>query len=201
MSRVSTGAKELVLEVKRGRNVVTRGWKSRWNQGGSWNAGTEKPDPYHPSLPYVVTINGFSVLLSSITCLPSYPIGRRYLPYSSFHPGYLPHPINKWSARPLSHSLYPAYKSGPRTLVQRWFFLELSRFSNRVSHSNKFYFPPILSHIWQFFFNPCTDYTAQGSNLCFLHWQADSLQLSHVGYPNKAYTFHYVFNVNKVVTR
>ena len=83
MSRVSTGAKELVLEVKRGRNVVTRGWKSRWNQGGSWNAGTEKPDPYHPSLPYVVTINGFQVLLRSITCLPSYPTGRRYLPYSS----------------------------------------------------------------------------------------------------------------------
>ena len=82
MSRVSTGAKELVLEVKRGRNVVTQGRTSRWNQGGSWNAGTEKPDPYHPSLPFVVTINGFQVLLRSITCLPSYPIGRRYLSYS-----------------------------------------------------------------------------------------------------------------------
>ena len=43
----------------------------------------EKPDPYCPSLPHVVTINRFQVLLSSITCLPSYPIGRRYLPYSS----------------------------------------------------------------------------------------------------------------------
>ena len=42
----------------------------------------EKPDPYHPSLPHVVTINGFQVLLNSMTCLPSYPIGRRYLPYS-----------------------------------------------------------------------------------------------------------------------
>ena len=41
----------------------------------------QKSDPYHPSLPYVVTINGFQVLLSSITCLPSYPI-RRCLPYS-----------------------------------------------------------------------------------------------------------------------
>ena len=39
----------------------------------------EKPDPYRPSLPHVVTINGFQVLLSNITYLPSYPIGRRYL--------------------------------------------------------------------------------------------------------------------------
>ena len=76
MSRVSTGAKELVLEVKRGRNMVTQGRKSRWNQGGSWNAGTEKPDPYCPSLLYVVTINGFQVLLSSISCLPLNPWGE-----------------------------------------------------------------------------------------------------------------------------
>ena len=48
-------------------------------RAGSWNTGTENPDPYHPSLPQVVTINGFQVLLSSITCLPFYPIGRRYL--------------------------------------------------------------------------------------------------------------------------
>ena len=41
-----------------GHRVVTEGQKSRWNQGGSWNAGTEKPDPYRPSLPHVVTING-----------------------------------------------------------------------------------------------------------------------------------------------
>ena len=47
---------------------------------GFWNARTEKSDPY---LPHIVTINGFQVLLRSITCLPSYPIGRRYLPYSS----------------------------------------------------------------------------------------------------------------------
>ena len=38
---------------------------------------------YRPSLPHVVTINRFQVLLSSITCLPSYPIGRRHLPSSS----------------------------------------------------------------------------------------------------------------------
>ena len=48
----------------------------------SRNARMEKPDPYCPCLPHVVTINGFQVLLSSITCLPSYSIGRRYLPYS-----------------------------------------------------------------------------------------------------------------------
>ena len=62
--------------------VVTQGQTSRENQGGSWSAEMEKPDPYHPSLPHVVTINGFQVLRNSITCLPSYPIGRRYLPYS-----------------------------------------------------------------------------------------------------------------------
>ena len=43
----------------------------------------QKNQPYCPSAPHVVTINRFRVLLSSITCLPSYPIGRRYLPYSS----------------------------------------------------------------------------------------------------------------------
>ena len=36
----------------------------------------EKPDPYHLSLPHVVTINRFQVLLSSITCLLSYPISQ-----------------------------------------------------------------------------------------------------------------------------
>ena len=46
MSRVSRGAKELALKIKRGRNVVTQ------------------------------------ELRSSIICLPSYHIGRRYLPYS-----------------------------------------------------------------------------------------------------------------------
>ena len=36
----------------------------------------EKPDPYHPSLLHVVTINGIQVFLSSTTCLPSYPMGE-----------------------------------------------------------------------------------------------------------------------------
>ena len=57
-------------------NVVTQGRRSRWNRGGSWNAGWEKPDPYHLSLPHAVTINGFQVLLSSITCRPATPQGR-----------------------------------------------------------------------------------------------------------------------------
>ena len=39
--------------------------------------------PYCPSLPHVLTINGILILLSSITCLPSCLLGRRYLPYSS----------------------------------------------------------------------------------------------------------------------
>ena len=32
-------------------NVVTQGQKSRKSQGGTWNAGMEKPYPYHPSSP------------------------------------------------------------------------------------------------------------------------------------------------------
>ena len=113
---------------------------------------TEKPDPYHPSLPHAVTIKRFQVLLSSITCLLSYNTGRRYLP-SSPHPHrvYAPHPISKWPTRPLSHSLYPGYKSAVRTPVQRRFSLELAHCSNSVSHSNKLYFPLIMSHVWKFF--------------------------------------------------
>ena len=130
-------------------------------QGGSWNAETEKQNPYHPSL-HVVTINGFQFLLSSINCLPSYPIGRRYLPYSSPYPVYMPHPISKWPTRPLSHSLYPGYKSGLRTPVQRQFSLELAYCSNSVSPSNNLYFPLILSHVWKFFSNPCPDHNIFG---------------------------------------
>ena len=63
-----------------------------------------------------------------------------------------PH-ISKGSTRPLSHCLYPGYKSGLRTPVQCWFSLELAHRSNSVSRSNKLYFPLILSHIWKFFSN------------------------------------------------
>ena len=90
--------------------------------------------------------------------LPSYPIGRRYLSYSSPHPIYMPHPISKWPARPPSRSVYPGYKSGLRTPVQHWFSFELARCSNSVSHSNKLYFLLILSHVWKFFSNSRLDH-------------------------------------------
>ena len=70
VSRVSKGAKELALKIKRGRMVETQGWKSRENWGGM-ECRNREPDPDHPSLPHGVTTNGFQVLLSSITCLPS----------------------------------------------------------------------------------------------------------------------------------
>ena len=112
----------------------------------------EKPDVL--PIPNVVTINELKVLLTSITCLPSYPIERRYLPYSSPYRVYMLHPTSKWPTRPLSHSLYPGYKSGLRAPLQRQFSLELARCSNSISHSNKLYFPLILSHVWKFFSNP-----------------------------------------------
>ena len=128
----------------------------------------EKPDPYHPSLPHVVTISGFQVLLISITYLPSYlPIGRRNLPYCSPHPVYMPHPISKWLTRPLSHSLYLGYKSGLKTPVQCQFSLELAHCSNSVSQSNKLYFPLILSHVWKFFSN-CAQNTTPNSRVVML---------------------------------
>ena len=70
----------------------------------------------------------------------------------------MPHPISKWPARPLSRSLYPGYKSGLRTPVQYQFSLELVHCSNSVSHSNKLYFPLILSYVWKFFSNSHLDH-------------------------------------------
>ena len=56
----------------------------------------KKPDPYGPPSHHVVTINGFQVFLSSINCLPSCPIRRKYLSYSSLTQSvYMPHPISK----------------------------------------------------------------------------------------------------------
>ena len=127
---------------------------------GSWNAVMEKPDFYRPSLPHVVTINGLQVLLISITCLHSYPIERGYLPYS---PPTQPPSIHASSHQQMtrktpSHSLHPGYKSGLRTPIQHRFSLELACCSNSISHSNKLYFPLILSHVWQFFSNPHPDH-------------------------------------------
>ena len=65
----------------------------------------------------------------------------------------MPHPISKWPTRPLSHCLYPGYKSRLRTPVQGQSSLELARCSNSFSHSHKLYFPFILSHVWKFFSN------------------------------------------------
>ena len=36
--------------------------------------------------------------------------------------------------------------------------LELAHCSNSISHSNKLYFPLILSHVWKFFSNLCLDH-------------------------------------------
>ena len=106
--------------------------------------------------PHVVTINKFQVLLSSIICLPSYPIGRRYLPYSS--PTQYKRLIKSaWPTRPLSCSLYPGCKNGLRTPVQCWLSLGLAHCVHSISHSNKLYFSLILSHVWKFFSNPHTN--------------------------------------------
>ena len=78
------------------------------------------------------------------------------------HPVYLPHPISKWPARLLWYSLYSGYKSGLRTPVQRRFSLKLARCSSSVSHSNKHYFPLILSHVWKFFSNQHPDHAIFG---------------------------------------
>jgi len=58
---------------------------------------------------------------------------------------------------PLSHSLYPGYKSGLRTPIHRWFSLELAPCSNSVSHSNKLS-SLILPHVWNFFSNLLIDH-------------------------------------------
>ena len=123
--------------------------------------GKTRPLSTFPPIPNVITINEFQVLLTRITCLSSYSIGKRYLPYSSPHRVCMPHPISKWPARPLSHSLYPGYESGLRTPVQRQFSPELAHWSNSVSRSNKLNFPLILSHVWKLFSNLCPDHDIQ----------------------------------------
>ena len=119
----------------------------------------EKPDPYHPSLPHFVTIKGFQVLLSSITCLPSYPTQGEGI-CLTLPPTQYTFLIQsaKDLQDPQSHSLYLQYKSRLRTPVQRWFSLELDSCSNSIFHSNKLYFPLILSHVWKFFSNPLPDH-------------------------------------------
>ena len=48
--------------------------KKKKTKEGLGKQERKKLDPYCPSLPHVVTINEFQVLLSSVTRLPSYPI-------------------------------------------------------------------------------------------------------------------------------
>ena len=79
--------------------------------------------------------------------------------------------------RPLSHSLYPGYKSGLRTLVQCWFSLEGARCSNSIFHSNKFNFPFIPSHIWKFFSNPHADHNIFGGLYRERRWPTSFLLL------------------------
>ena len=118
----------------------------------------EKPDPYHPSLPHVVTVSGFQILLTTITCLPSYPIGRRYICLTLLSTRYMCFIQSANDPQPLSHSLYLGYKSGLKTPVQCWFSLGLAHCSNTVSLSNKLYFLLILSHVWKFFSNLHTEH-------------------------------------------
>ena len=104
-----------------------------------------------------------SGLLSSITCLSSYPIERGYLPYSppAHPPSICASSHQQMTHKTPSHALHPGYKSELRTTVQGRFSLELAHCSNSVSHSNKLYFPLILSRVWKFFSNPHLDHDNQ----------------------------------------
>ena len=108
----------------------------------------KKTDPYHLSLPHVVTINGTVQPVSPPT--PQEEGICPTLPPPSILASSNQHITHKTP----SHSLYPGYKSGLRTPVQRRFSLELACCSNSVSHSHKFYFPLTLSHVWKFLSNP-----------------------------------------------
>ena len=61
------------------------------------------------------------------------------LPGSSVH-GIFQARVLEWGAIAFS-------KSGLKTPIQCQFSLELARCSNSISHSNKLYFPLILSHV------------------------------------------------------
>ena len=81
------------------------------------------------------------VLLSSITCLLSYAIGRRYLPYSSPPPGIRASSNQQMTRKTPIPLLYAGYKSGLRTPVQPQFSPELACYSNSVSCSEKTLLP------------------------------------------------------------
>ena len=75
-----------------------------------------RPLPSFP--PPGVTVNGFQVLRSSISCLLSYPTGRRYLPYSS-PTQYTCLTQSANDPQDPSRSVYPGCRRGPRSPVQR----------------------------------------------------------------------------------
>ena len=109
----------------------------------------QKQQTLTPSLPHAVTVPGAHNLPP---LRPQTPDGggiRSTLAPSSMHAS----SSQQWPARPLCHSLYPGYKSGLRTPVQRRFCLELARCSDSVSHSNKLHLPLTLSLVWKCFSN------------------------------------------------
>ena len=135
-------------------SVVSQGRKNRGKtKEGLGMQKQKRPDPSCPSLRPVVTVNGFQVLLSSISCLPSYPTGKRYLPYSS-PTQYMCLTQSANDPQDPSHSVHPGYRSGPRTPVQRGRSLELAAALSWLllcpSCSHIPYFPLILSHVWKF---------------------------------------------------
>ena len=123
--------------------MVTHGWKSRVLE---YRNG--KPRPLSSFPPPGCNYQRISGPPEQYDLSPLLPYREEVFAYSSSHPVYMPHPISKWSARPLSHSLYP----GLRTPIQHRFSLELACYSNSISHPNKLYFPLILSYVWKFFF-------------------------------------------------
>ena len=117
----------------------------------------KKQDPQQLSLPHVVTVGGFQVLLSSINGLPSYPISRKCFSYSSpTQYMCLIHSAN--DPQDPYHTPCTLAMSGLRTPVQHLFAFVLACSSNSVPHSNKLYFPLILSQVWKFFSNTTPDH-------------------------------------------
>ena len=120
----------------------------------------EKPEPYGPSLPHIVAINGFQGLLSSITSVPSYPPQGEGICLALPPPGIRASSYQQMTCKTPAHSLYPGYKSGLRIPAQRPFSLELPTVLT-VSPSLINYFPLILSHVWTFFSNLCLDHDTE----------------------------------------
>ena len=94
-------------------------------------------------------------------------MGRRYLPYYSPTQYTCLIQSTKDPQDPYPSPCTLGKKSGLRTAVQCPFSLELAHCSNSVFHSNKLYFPFIVSHVWRFFSNLCLDHDIFGG----LYWE------------------------------